>query len=222
MIEALIDILSSTVFLLVWLITMVASLIILLIDLRNNNALLMPLMKAVWVLTVVYSGVIGLVVYIYSGRKEIPEDNLFRKGFRSVAHCYSGCGGGEIAGILIAAGLLNLDTMPVAVITFMLAYVAGFTLTVGPLMQAGVPFDKALKDAFYTETASITVMEVTAISVDLYLAGEAAVDDLLFWTSLIFSLSCGLLAAYPVNLLLIHWGVKEGMHNPKMMHHHSH
>ena len=29
----------------------------------------------------------------------------------------------------------------------------------------------------------------------------------------------GLLAAYPVNLLLIHFGIKEGMHSPKEMAH---
>jgi hypothetical protein len=37
----------------------------------------------------------------------------------------------------------------------------------------------------------------------------------LFWSSLIFSLTMGLIAAYPVNILLVYFGVKKGMHSPK-------
>ena len=80
------------------------------------------------------------------------------------------------------------------------------------------PLGQALWDAVYSETASITVMEVVAISVDIWLAGGATMGEALFWSSLVFSLSMGLLAAYPVNLLLIAWGVKEGMHSPKQAH----
>jgi hypothetical protein len=56
-----------------------------------------------------------------------------------------------------------------------------------------------------------------AIGVDIWVAGEATMGDVLFWTSLLFSLTMGLLAAYPVNVLLIQLGVKEGMMNPRML-----
>lgn len=39
--------------------------------------------------------------------------------------------------------------------------------------------------------------------------------DIRFWSSLLISLTCGLVAAYPVNVLLIHYGVKEGMMDPR-------
>ncbi|QSG11121.1 hypothetical protein HSBGL_0687 [Halapricum desulfuricans] len=87
----------------------------------------------------------------------------------------------------------------------------------GPLMQEGIGLNEALKDAFYSETASITVMEIVAIGTDVWLAGEAGMGEILFWTALVFSLTMGLIAAYPVNLLLIHVGVKEGMMNPVKM-----
>lgn len=45
---------------------------------------------------------------------------------------------GEVTGIVVAAGILSLDTIWVAVITFALAYIAGFALTLGPLLQDGV------------------------------------------------------------------------------------
>lgn len=213
------QILAAPNILTIWVGLLLLSIIFLILDLFYYNDHLSSMMKWVWILTILYSGPVGLLIYYYSGRKQIPKDTLWRKGFRSVAHCYSGCGAGEIAGIFIAVGLLSLANIWVAVITFILAYAAGYAMTVGPLLQEGVSFSVALKDALYTETASITVMEVTAISIDLALAKNAGISETLFWSSLIVSLCAGLIAAYPVNVLLVRFGVKKGMHNPKKTHH---
>lgn len=200
-----------------WILLVILCLVVLLRDLRVHNTVIAGLMKWVWVLTTAYSGPVGLFVYYYSGRPQIRRDSLWRRAFRSVSHCYSGCGAGEIAGVFIAAGLLSLSTWWVAGLSFALAYVAGFSLTAGPLMQEGVPLGQALWDAFTSESLSITVMEVVAIGTDLWIAQDATIGEALFWSALIVSLTVGLIAAYPVNVLLIHWGVKEGMHNPKEM-----
>lgn len=213
--ELLRSALSQPAFLLAWGALMVPSLAVLMNDLRANNSHLMALMKVVWFLTVLYSGPLGLAIYWYTGRKEIATDGLWRRSFRSVAHCYSGCGMGEIVGIFIAAGLLSLGNLWIAAITFALAYVAGYALTVGPLVQDGVPLRTAIRDAFISETPSIAVMEMVAIGVDLFLARKATIFEPLFWSSLIVSLTIGLIAAYPVNVLLIHFGVKEGMMDPR-------
>lgn len=215
--EALQQFLTNPVVLVVWGTLVALSLGVLAWDLRTNNAMLGSLMKYVWGFTVLYSGPIGLAVYWYSGRAQISHDSLWRRGFRSVSHCYSGCGAGEITGVVIALGLLSLGNLYVALATFAFAYVFGYAMTIGPLMQDGVPFKEALADAFYTETASIAVMEAVAIGTDLWLAGEATMGDVLFWSALVFSLSMGLLAAYPVNVLLISRDVKEGMMNPADM-----
>lgn len=163
------------------------------------------------------SSVLGLAIYFYSGRSQIKQDSLWRKGFRSVAHCYSGCGVGEIVGVLISAGIFALSNWWIAGITFTLAYCAGFAMTMGPLMQEGENIGAAFKDPLWSETASIAVMEIVAIGVDLWIAGNAQINETLFWSSLIVSLTFGLVAAYPVNLFLIHKGFKEGMHNPQHM-----
>jgi len=57
------------------------------------------------------------------------EITLWRKGFRSAAHCYSGCEAGEVSSVFIAAGLLSLGNMWVAAITFFFAYVFGYGMT---------------------------------------------------------------------------------------------
>ncbi|SEO59584.1 protein of unknown function [Salinihabitans flavidus] len=213
--ETFVEFLSQPETLIVWLAVMIPSQIILWRDLRATNAHLMGLMKLVWGLTVLYSGPLGLLIYWTSGRKQIARDSLPRRAFRSVAHCYSGCGMGEVAGLIIAVGLLQLSTPWVAGITFALAYLGGFALTVGPLMQEGVALRTAIWDAIVSETPSITVMEVVAISVDLTLSGSVGMGEPLFWSAMIVSLSMGLFAAWPVNLLLIHWGVKGGMMDPR-------
>lgn len=199
----------------VWMAAVVVSLAWVVFDLRRANAHLPSLMKLVWVLTVAYAGPVGLALYVVTGRRQIPRDTLARRAGRSVAHCYSGCGLGEIVGVLLTVGVLRWSGWPVALTTFALAYVAGFGLTVGPLLQEGVDLSTALRDAFESETASITVMEVAAIGTDMYLAGSAGPGQLTFWGSLGFSLIVGLIAAYPVNLWLIHRGIKEGMHSPR-------
>lgn len=214
-----VTLLHSPWFLIGWAAVMVPSLWVVIRDMRLNNAHLMPLMKWVWALTVVYSGPVGLGVYWWSGRKEIPKDGTYRRAARSVAHCYSGCGAGEIVGLTLAVGVLALGTTATALMTFAFAYAAGFVLTVGPLMQEGTKFYTATKDALYSETPSITVMEVVAIGVDLTLAGDAGPSQVLFWSSMIVSLTCGLIAAYPVNVLLIRMGIKQGMMDPRETHH---
>ncbi len=212
--QALKSALTNPQVLMVWVVLVAISLAVLGYDLYRNNRAIAPLMKFVWGLTVLYSGPIGLAVYAYSGRRQIAHDSMWRKGFRSVAHCYSGCGAGEVTGITLAAGVLALSQNPVIVITFTFAYIFGFGMTVGPLMQEGVGFKEAFIDALWSETPSITIMEIVAIGTDIWLAGEAHMGQVLFWSALIFSLSIGLIAAYPVNLYLIHRGVKEGMQNP--------
>ncbi len=196
-----------------WILLSFLSVAVLQYDLRTNNQQLPSTMKLVWTLTVLYSAVIGLAVYWYSGRAQISTDSFGRRGMRSTAHCYSGCGLGEAMGVTIA-GVFLLETIGVAALTFALAYLFGVVFTVGPLLQEGLGLRAAFADAVYSETGSIVAMEVVAIGSDIYLAGEATMGDPVFWAALAVSLSLGFLAAYPVNLGLLSLGVKEGMGDP--------
>ncbi|SLN65360.1 hypothetical protein AQS8620_03017 [Aquimixticola soesokkakensis] len=203
-----------------WLVLAVICVVLVIRDLVVNNSHLMSLMKVVWTLAVAYSGPVGLLIYWRTGRKEIPDDADWRRAFRSVAHCYSGCGLGEIIGVVLVTWLFAANNYVTAGVTFGLAYAIGFALSLGPLVQEGVALRKALKDTFVAETPSILTMEVVAIAVDLTLAGKAHMGEPIFWASLVVSLTLGLFAAYPVNYWLITHGIKEGMMDPRMTHHH--
>lgn len=219
----LISTLGDPMVLAVWVLAAAVCTAVVLRDLAGSNRAQGTLMKWVWVLTVLYSGPIGLAIYWVTGRVQIRRDSIWRRGFRSVAHCYSGCGAGEAIGVAITAGMLGLGNYWVAGVSFALAYVIGYALTLGPLLEGGETFAAAMKDTLIAETLSIGVMEVTAIGLDLWLAAGAGFSEPLFWGSLILSLSVGLFAAYPVNVALIALGVKEGMHDPRhMAHGHAH
>ncbi|MDS0282684.1 DUF4396 domain-containing protein [Haloarcula onubensis] len=211
-------ILSDPLVMGVWALFVVAAVGTLWWDIRKRNQALPSLMKGVWTLVVLYSGPLGLAIYWYAGRTQISHDSLWRRGFRSTVHCYSGCGAGEVVGFALLAGLLALQrTTLVTVGTFALAYTFGYALTVGPLLQEGVGFGEAMVDALYSETPSITIMEIAAIGTDLLVASQAHISDLLFWGALVFSLSVGYVFAFPVNAALVYVGVKEGMENPAEM-----
>jgi hypothetical protein len=189
-IESLRILLSNGWLLGIWIGIALLSCAVLVIDLRRNNPQIGSIMKLVWFMTVLYSGLLGLIIYFYSGRRQISRDSLWRKGFRSVAHCYSGCGAGEVTGVFIAAGLLSLSNNWISVITFFFAYVFGYGMTFGPLLQARVPVKKALIDTLYSDTVTIAVMEITAVSLDLWIAASATIGQALFWNSLILSTCC--------------------------------
>ena len=216
--DVLRPVLSDPLVLGAWAVVVLLSLGILWWDVRERNRALPGLMKFVWTLVVLYSGPFGLAVYWYSGRTQIPNDSTWRRGFRSTAHCYSGCGAGEVVGVTLLVGVLAIASTRLTTLgTFAFAYTFGYALTVGPLLQEGETFGTAVMDALYSETPSITVMEVAAIGTDVLLAGGATMNEPLFWGALAFSLSIGFAVSYPVNVALVAAGVKEGMQNPRTM-----
>jgi hypothetical protein len=129
---------------------------------------------------------------------------LTRLAVSATLHCLTGCAVGEVLGMVVgtALGWGNWPTVALAVV---LAFVFGYSLTVGPVLRAGVPFRQAVKVALAADTVSIAVMEVTDNAVVLTVPGamDAGLGDLLFWGSLAFSFVVAFFATVPVNRWLI-------------------
>ena len=119
-------------------------------------------------------------------------------------HCLTGCALGEIAGMALgtALGLSNLGTI---VLSIVLAFAFGYTLTSLPLLQAGMALAAVVPIALASDTLSIATMEVVDNLIILVIPGalEAGLGDILFWGSLAFSLVVAGAAAMPVNRWLI-------------------
>jgi hypothetical protein len=140
-----------------------------------------------------------------------------RAAVRATVHCLTGCAIGEILGMVVstAVGLGNAASIAVSVV---LAFVFGYSLTLGPVLRAGVPLRRALGLTFASDTVSIATMELVDNAFILLVPGAlaAGLDDGLFWWSLIVSLAIAFVVTVPVNRYLITRGrghaVLHGFH----------
>ncbi len=101
-----------------------------------------------------------------------------------------------------ALGLGNPATIALAVV---LAFVFGYSLTMLPLLRAGLALTAALVLAFASDSFSIALMELVDNGVMLAVPGAmgAGLGDPLFWGALAFSLAVAFVAAFPLNKALI-------------------
>jgi len=132
------------------------------------------------------------------------EASLNRVAFSATAHCLTGCAIGEVLGVIIGTtlGWGNFETIVLAIA---LAFLFGYSLTMLPLLRAGLALAAAIPLALASDTLSIAVMELVDNAILLVVPGamEAGLDTLLFWASLALALLIAGMAAYPVNRYLI-------------------
>jgi Domain of unknown function (DUF4396) len=119
-------------------------------------------------------------------------------------HCLTGCAIGEIAGMAIGTAM-GLSNGPTVVLSIVLAFVFGYSLTSLPLLRAGLALAAVLPIAFASDTLSIATMEVVdnVIVVAIPGAMHAGLGSLLFWGSLAFALVVAGAVAVPVNRWLL-------------------
>ncbi len=119
-------------------------------------------------------------------------------------HCLTGCAIGEVLGMVIGTAL-DLSNVTTIVLSVVLAFFFGYSLTIRPVLGAGVPFSGAIKVALAADTLSILTMEVIDNGVIVAVPGamDAGLDNLLFWGSLAVSLVVAFLVTVPVNRWLI-------------------
>lgn len=133
--------------------------------------------------------------------------SLNRIALSATIHCLTGCGIGEVLGMVIGTAL-ELGTWPTVLLSVVLAFIAGYTLTMLPLIRAGIDMQTTLKLAFASDTASIAIMEVVdnALMVIIPGAMSAGLLQFRFWWSLALSLLLAGVAAYPV----VRWLISRG------------
>jgi hypothetical protein len=86
-------------------------------------------------------------------------DSLNRLAFSATVHCLTGCGIGEVLGLMIGTAL-GWDDLASIALAIVLAFFFGYSLTLRPLLGAGIALVAALRLAFAADTLSITVMEI--------------------------------------------------------------
>ncbi len=129
---------------------------------------------------------------------------LTRVAVSATLHCLTGCAIGEILGMVLATwwGWSNAPSIGLAIV---LAFLFGYSLTMVPVLRAGVPLRRALGVALAADTVSIATMEIIDNAFVLAVPGaiNAGLGDLLFWASLLGSLVVAFVVTVPVNRALI-------------------
>jgi hypothetical protein len=97
-------------------------------------------------------------------------DSLNRLAFSATVHCLTGCGIGEVLGLMIGTALGWAD-LPSIALAIVLAFFFGYSLTLRPLLAGGIALTAALRLAFAADTLSITVMEIVDNAVVLAVPG---------------------------------------------------
>jgi hypothetical protein len=145
--------------------------------------------------------------------------SLNRLAGSATLHCLTGCGIGEVLGLVIgtALGWGNGATMVLAI---GLAFVFGYALTMLPLLRAGLTAGAAAGLALAADTASITIMEIVDNAIMLAIPGamDAGLGEPLFWGSLAVALVIAGAAAFPVN----RWLIARGRGHAVVHRHHAH
>ncbi len=130
--------------------------------------------------------------------------SLNRLAVQATVHCLTGCGIGEVAGLVMgtAFGWSTPATITAAVV---LAFLFGYALTLRPLRRAGIAWRRAVSLALAADTFSIALMELVDNAIMLAIPGAMAapLDSALFWGSLLVALAIAGLAAFPLNRWLI-------------------
>lgn len=135
------------------------------------------------------------------------KSNLNSMAASATLHCLTGCAIGEIAGLMTGAAL-GWGNGATVILSIVLAFIFGYSLSTLPLLKAGVGFLAALSVVFAADTLSILTMEIVDNLTMLVIPGamNAGLVDPLFWLSMTASLLVAFAAAFPVNRYLLSQG----------------
>ncbi|MGH3446049.1 MAG: DUF4396 domain-containing protein [Nocardioidaceae bacterium] len=141
------------------------------------------------------------------GHRAASGRELTRMAVAATLHCLTGCAIGEVLGMIIGTGL-GWGNWPTVALSVVLAFAFGYSLTMGPVLRAGVSFRQAVAVALAADTVSILVMEIVDNGFMVVVPGAlgAGLATWLFWASLAVSLALAFVITVPANRYLISKG----------------
>lgn len=132
------------------------------------------------------------------------EGSINRLAVSATLHCLTGCGIGEVLGLIIGQ-MLGFGTLGTIGLAVGLAFLFGYGLSLVPLLRHGMTFRAALPIVLAADTLSILTMEIVdnAVMVSMPGALHAGLDNLMFWVSMALALFVAFWVALPVNRYLL-------------------
>lgn len=188
----------------------------------------MKVMKWGWVMVTLYTGIVGLIVYVLSCREPAPGTHekfvapLWKQTVGSTIHCMAG----DATGVIVVAFITALLNLPMG-IDSLLEYIAGFAFGLF-VFQAlfmkdmlGGSYKEAVRNTWYPEWMSMNFVMAGMIPVMIILMTSDMqnmnVQSLRFWGIMSLASLVGGALAIPVNWWLVKNKLKHGMGTEKAL-----
>ncbi|MSP13180.1 MAG: DUF4396 domain-containing protein [Chloroflexi bacterium] len=182
----------------------------------------MKVMKLGWVLVMLYTGPVGLFVYLLSCREPLPGTHeqfvapVWKQAVGSTIHCMAG----DATGIIVAAAITMTLRLPMG-LDSIVEYIAGFAF--GLLIFQAL-FMRDMLGGSYIQAVRRTILPEW-LSMNAVMSGMVPVMVILmtrdmssmeatnprFWGVMSLATMVGAALAYPVNYWLVAKGLKHGM-----------
>ena len=207
--------------LLLWYLLTVGSLVFLLWDLATNTPAHW-VMKLAWTLIILYTGPIGLFIFLLSCRQPMPDTHEqfisahWKQAVGSMLHCVAG----DATGIILAASIVYHFGLPNGVdliVEYSAAFIVGLLVFQALFMKSmfGGNYFKAIRKTFFAETVSMNMVMVGMIPTMVILMDWVPGGDNptrpIFWGIMSLATMAGMLTAYPINSWMVRRGLKHGM-----------
>lgn len=207
--------------LLLWYILTAGSLAFLVWDLQTNTPVTW-VMKLAWVLIVLYTGPVGLFIYLLSCRQPLPgtHDRFiaphWKQSIGSLMHCVAG----DATGIILAATVTYSLALPNGidlVVEYVSAFLVGLFVfqSLFKVLMTHERYLSAVRHSFFAETVSMNMVMVGMLPVKAILmqvlSGSDNPTHPEFWGIMSLATMAGMMTAYPINSWMVRRGLKHGM-----------
>lgn len=203
-----------------WFAQVLVSVIIVAIDIRRTPE--STVMKWGFVVVTLFTGVVGLVLYLLACREPLPHTHadFVRPRWKQVVGSTMHCVAGDGIGILVAAAALTAIGAPPWLEIggeYLVGFLFGWTVFQALFMKdmAGGSYPRSLRRTFLPEFVSMNGVMAGMVAVSM--PWRSALGELAtpshpeFWFVMSIALTAGFAVAYPLNWWLVSAGLKHGM-----------
>ncbi|MBY0518721.1 MAG: DUF4396 domain-containing protein [Bacteriovoracaceae bacterium] len=209
------------IFLIIWFLLTGLSVAFVAYDLMTNTPE-MKVMKWGWVMVTLYTGIFGLIIYVFSCREPAPYAHekfiapLWKQTVGSSIHCMAG----DATGVIVAAFIttqLNLAMGIDSVLEYIAGFVFGLFIFQALFMKDmfGGSYIEAVHKTWYPEFLSMNFVMAGMLPVMIILMTldplNMEATSLRFWGIMSLASLVGGIFAFPVNWWLVKNKLKHGM-----------
>ncbi|MEO8733249.1 MAG: DUF4396 domain-containing protein [Flavobacteriales bacterium] len=183
---------------------------------------ILGVMKAGWVLVTLYTGPVGLALYILGCKEPAPGQHekfitpLWKQALGSTIHCIAG----DATGIIVAAAVTTTLGFPMWLDTlseYFFGFAFGLLIFQALFMKnvMGLSYIEAVRRSFMPEWLSMNAVMAGMIPIMVILmTKDVTVMEATsprFWGVMSLATLVGMVLAFPVNVWLVAKGLKHGM-----------